>query len=121
MGTEEQIDPARRASALRFIVCLGIVSLFADMTYEGAHSIIGPYLKDLGASALQVAFIAGFGEMLCASLRYFAGRFAGKTRAYWLITFSAHAINVIAVPAVAFAQNWVTHAMRIISERACTA
>ena len=49
--------PERRAAALRFIVCLGIVSLFADMTYEGAHSIIGPYLKDLGASGFQVAVL----------------------------------------------------------------
>ncbi len=114
---EQQIDPERRASALRFIVCLGIVSLFADMTYEGAHSIIGPYLKDLGASALQVAFIAGFGEMLGASLRYFSGRFADKTRAYWLITFSGYAMNVIAVPALAFAQNWQTAAILVIAER----
>jgi hypothetical protein len=117
MGSEEQIDPARRASALRFIVCLGIVSLFADMTYEGAHSIIGPYLKDLGASAFQVAFIAGVGEMLGASLRYFSGRFADKTRSYWLITFSGYAMNVIAVPALAFAQNWQTAAILIIAER----
>jgi hypothetical protein len=117
MASEEQIDPARRASALRFIVCLGIVSLFADMTYEGAHSIIGPYLKDLGASALQVAFIAGVGEMLGASLRYFSGRFADKTRSYWLITFSGYAMNVIAVPALAFAQNWQTAAILIIAER----
>jgi hypothetical protein len=117
MGSEEQIDPAKRASALRFIVFLGIVSLFADMTYEGAHSIIGPYLKDLGASALQVAFIAGVGEMLGASLRYFSGRFADKTRSYWLITFSGYAMNVIAVPALAFAQNWQTAAILIIAER----
>jgi hypothetical protein len=116
-NSEQQIDPARRASALRFIVCLGIVSLFADMTYEGAHSIIGPYLKDLGASALQVAFIAGVGEMLGASLRYFSGRFADKTRAYWLITFSGYAMNVIAVPALAYAQNWQTAAILIIAER----
>ncbi len=107
----------RRKSALRFIVCLGIVSLFADMTYEGAHSIIGPYLKDLGATALQVAFIAGFGEMLGASLRFFSGRFADRTRAYWTITMCGYAMNVIAVPALAFAQNWQTAAILVIAER----
>src|ERR1700681_4331472 len=95
-----------RAAALRFIVCLGIVSLFADMTYEGAHSIIGPYLKDLGATGLQVATIAGVGEMLAASLRFFSGRFADRTRADWTITFCGYAMNVIAVPALALAQNW---------------
>ena len=51
---------------------MGIVSLFADMTYEGAHSILGPYLKDLGASATQVGLIAGFG--VCLILWWVADR-----------------------------------------------
>src|SRR5277367_5443794 len=113
----EQTPSLKRASALRFIVCLGIVSLFADMTYEGAHSIIGPYLKDLGATALQVALIAGFGEMLGASLRLFSGRFADRTRAYWTITFCGYAMNVVAVPALAYAGNWQMAAILIIAER----
>jgi len=37
--------------ALRFVIVMGIVSLFADITYEGARSIIGPYLLILGATA----------------------------------------------------------------------
>ena len=44
-----KVSSQERKSAFRFIVCLGFVSLFADMTYEGAHSVIGPLLKDLGA------------------------------------------------------------------------
>jgi MFS family permease len=116
-ASREQSAAGKRASALRFIICLGIVSLFADMTYEGAHSIIGPYLRDLGASALQVAVIAGIGEMLAASLRFFSGRFADRTHAYWTITFCGYAMNVVAVPALAFAQNWQTAAILIIAER----
>jgi MFS family permease len=116
-GAPKQNATEKRAAALRFIVCLGIVSLFADMTYEGAHSIIGPYLKDLGATAFQVAMIAGIGEMLGASLRYFSGRFADRTHAYWTITLSGYAMNVIAVPALAYAQNWQTAAILIIAER----
>jgi MFS family permease len=107
----------KREHAVRLIVCLGVVSLFADMTYEGAHAIIGPFLKDLGATALQVAFIAGAGEMLGASLRFFSGRFADRTRAYWAITFAGYAMNVIAVPAMAFAGNWKVAAMLVIAER----
>jgi MFS family permease len=102
---------------MRLIVCLGVVSLFADMTYEGAHSIIGPYLKDLGATAFQVALIAGIGEMLGASLRLFSGRFADRTRAYWTITFCGYAMNVVAVPALAFAGNWQMAAILIVAER----
>jgi hypothetical protein len=35
--------------ALRFVILLGVTSLFADMTYEGARSITGPYLGFLGS------------------------------------------------------------------------
>ena len=76
-----QVD-VRRA-AFRFIVCIGLVSLFADMTYEGAYSGIGPFLNDLGVGAAMVGFISGFGEMIAASLRYFSGKLADRTRAYW--------------------------------------
>jgi len=47
-------------NAFKFIFLIGIVSLFADMTYEGARSITGPYLAILGASAITVGFVAGF-------------------------------------------------------------
>ena len=57
------------------------MSLFADMTYEGAYSGIGPFLNELGVSAALVGFISGFGEMVAASLRYFSGKFADRTRA----------------------------------------
>jgi MFS family permease len=116
-ASSEQLSPERRASALRFIVCLGIVSLFADMTYEGAHSIIGPFLRDLGATAFQVALIAGVGEMLAASLRFFSGKFADRTHAYWTITFMGYAMNVIAVPALAFVPSWQAAAVLIVAER----
>ena len=106
-----------RRAAIGFIVCLGIVSLFADMTYEGAHSIIGPYLGDLGASIATIAFISGLGEMLGASLRFFSGRFANRTHAYWTITAFGYAMNVIAVPALAYAGSWKVAAMLVIAER----
>lgn len=111
------VSGQQRRTAIGFIVCLGIVSLFADMTYEGAHSSIGPYLKNLGASAFEVSFIAGFGEMLAASLRYFSGRLASRTHAYWTITLFGYAMNVIAVPALAFAINWQMAAVLVIAER----
>jgi MFS family permease len=106
-----------RKTAFRFIVALGFVSLFADMTYEGAHSVIGPLLKDLGASATQVGIIAGLGEMIAASLRYFSGRLADKTRAYWTITSLGYFLNLVVVPGLAFAGNWQAAALLIIAER----
>jgi len=106
-----------RKAAFRFIVALGFVSLFADMTYEGAHSVIGPLLKDLGASATQVGIIAGLGEMIAASLRYFSGKLADKTRAYWTITTLGYFLNLVVVPGLAFAGNWQAAALLVIAER----
>ena len=61
--------------AFRFVLIIGIVNLFADMTYEGARSIAGPFLGSLGAGATAVGFVAGLGELMgygaagtCASM-----------------------------------------------------
>jgi MFS family permease len=106
-----------RARAIRFIVCLGIVSMFADITYEGARSVIGPFLHDLGANAAEVGIIAGLGEMLAASLRFFSGRLADRTRSYWTITIVGYGVNLIAVPALAFAGQWWMAAILVALER----
>jgi MFS family permease len=111
------VSKEERATALRFIVCLGVVSLFADMTYEGAYSIIGPFLKDLGASAAAVGMIAGLGEMIAASLRFFSGRFVDRTRAYWGMAIFGYCLNVVVVPAFAFAGNWQMAALLVVAER----
>ena len=110
-------EKSDRRSAVRFIVAMGIVSLFADMTYEGAHSIIGPYLKDLGATATQVGIIAGFGELIAAALRLVSGKLADKTRAYWTLTFLGYFLNLAVVPGLAFARNWQGAAMFVVAER----
>src|SRR5713101_3391360 len=112
-----KVSSSDRNSAFRFIVAVGIVSLFADMTYEGARGIIGPFLRDLGATAAEVGFIAGLGEMIAASLRYFSGRLADRTRAYWTITTLGYFLNLVVVPGLAFAGNWQAAALLIIAER----
>jgi len=106
-----------RKHAIRFIVALGIVSLFADMTYEGAHSIIGPFLKDLGATATQVGIIAGLGEMIAAGLRVLSGRLADRTRAYWTLTTLGYFLNLAIVPGLAFAGSWKAAALFVVLER----
>jgi hypothetical protein len=42
MATSRNSQPGNRPAAIRFIVLIGVVSLFADMTYEGARSVVGP-------------------------------------------------------------------------------
>jgi MFS family permease len=106
-----------RRAAYRFIVCLGIVSLFADMTYEGAYSGIGPFLNELGVAAALVGIISGFGEMIAASLRYFSGKFADRTQAYWPIVITGYVLNLIAIPGLAFVHSWQGAAVLIAIER----
>jgi len=103
--------------AFRFVLTIGIVNLFADMTYEGARSITGPFLESLGASAVAVGFIAGGGEMLGYGLRSIAGYIADKSRNYWIVILVGYVVNMIAVPALALAGNWPLAAALIVTER----
>ena len=106
---------ARRA--LTFVVLIGVVSLFADMTYEGSRSIWGPFLGTLRATGAIVGLVAGGGELLGYLLRLFTGVLADKTQRYWTITIAGYAINLLAVPALALAGNWPVAAGLVILER----
>jgi predicted MFS family arabinose efflux permease len=103
--------------AFKFVLIIGIVNLFADMTYEGARSITGPFLESLGASALAVGVIAGGGELLGYVLRSIAGYVADQTRKYWLVIVAGYVINMLAVPALALAGSWPLAAALMIAER----
>ncbi len=104
-------------NALKFIILMGVVSLFADMTYEGARSITGPYLAILGASAVTVGFVAGFGELIGYIMRFLSGYLTDRTRSYWAITVGGYLINLMAVPLLALAGSWEVAAVLIIVER----
>ncbi len=103
--------------ALRFVVLLGLVSLLADATYEGARSIAGPFLATLGATGTAVGIIAGFGELVGYGLRLVAGLVADRTRRYWTITLLGYAVNLTAVPLLALAGRWELAAALLIAER----
>ena len=103
--------------ALRFILLVGAVSLFADMTYEGARSITGPYLAMLGASATAVGFVAGFGELIGYAVRLASGYLSDRTGRYWAVTIFGYCVNLLAVPLLALAGSWEAAAMLIVLER----
>jgi len=104
-------------TAFGFVLVIGIVNLFADFTYEGGRSINGAFLSSLGASAVTVGFIAGFGELIGYALRSVTGFFADKTHKYWIFAFVGYCINMLAVPALALAGNWPMAAVLIVAER----
>ena len=90
-----------RATNLRpwtFILAFGLVSLLADMVYEGARSIIGPYLATLGASATIVGIAAGVGEFIGYGLRVVSGYLVARGRRYWTWTIVGYGLTVLSVP-----------------------
>src|SRR5215207_5764620 len=103
--------------AFRFVLTMGVVNLFADMTYEGGASINGPFLGTLGASAAAVSIIAGVGEFLGYSLRSASGYVADKTGKHWPVTFIGYSINLLAVPAMALATSWQAAGALVLAER----
>lgn len=97
VSTPPRLDPVRA------VVGFGLVSLFADMVYEGARSLYGPVLFSLGASAALVGLIAGAGEAAALVLRLLAGPLADRRGAHWSFTIGGYATTAVCVPLLALA------------------
>ncbi|MCE4599977.1 MAG: MFS transporter [Desulfurococcales archaeon] len=93
---------------LTVFLLLSLVSFFADLTYEGARSISGPYLSGLGASLIIVGSLS-IGEAISYLARLIAGllsyRYASP-RFYWGMVFAGYIVNLTAVPLLALAGEW---------------
>ena len=105
--------------AMAFITLMGIVSLFSDMTHEGARSVLGEYLNLAGASAATIGFVSGVGELCGYSLRLLSGFLADKTKKYWTLVIVGYALQVLAIPALALIpeNGWVLACGLVILER----
>lgn len=85
----------------RSVVAFGLVSLAADMVYEGMRSVAGPFLGSLGASALTVGLVTGAGEAIALVLRLFAGPAADRTGNHWRFATTGYALTAVCVPLLA--------------------
>lgn len=110
--------PSHGPSALGFVLAMGVVSLFADATYEGARSVAGPFLGTLGASAAAVSIVAGAGELLGYGLRIVSGYASDRIGSPWRLAFAGYVLNLLAVPCLALAGRWEVAAGLLILERA---
>lgn len=110
-------DPDVRYTAIRFVLLIGVLSFFADFTYEGSRSILGPYLNALGATGTIVGIVTGFGELLGYGLRLVSGRLADATRKFWPITIVGYVVQMVSVPALALTGSLQTAAALIVLER----
>ena len=95
------VTVARTWSPWRAVVGFGVVSLSADMVYEGARAVSGPLLASLGASAVLVGLVTGAGEAMALVLRLFSGSWADRSGRYWTLTFAGYALTAVCVPALA--------------------
>ena len=95
------VPTAASRSAWRAVVGFGVVSLAADMVYEGARSVTGPLLASLGATAVVVGLVTGLGEAVALVLRLFSGRLADRTGRYWTLTLVGYALTAVCVPLLA--------------------
>lgn len=109
----------RISQAMLFILLFGIVSLFSDMTHEGASSIRGAYLSLLGASAGAIGFVSGLGELIGYSMRYVFGKLTDKTKKYWPMTIAGYILDVLAVPALALVgeNGWIWACALLVIQR----
>jgi MFS family permease len=112
-----------RWSPWRAVVGFGMVSLAADMVYEGARSITGPLLASLGATAVLVGFITGAGEAMALVLRVVFGPLADRSGRYWTLTFAGYTLTAVCVPALAITPflagaGLAVACMLILAERA---
>ncbi len=104
-------------TGLYFVLLFGAVNLFADFAYEGARSVGGPFLAGLGASGLVAGLVGGFGEFIGYGLRLVSGRWADRSRRYWLITILGYLVQMVAVPMLALAGSWQAAAALMVMER----
>ena len=109
----------KMSQAMAFIVLFGIVSLFSDMTHEGASSIRGAYLSLLGASAATIGFVSGLGELIGYSMRYVFGKLTDRSKKYWGMTIAGYVLDIAAVPLLALVgeHGWVAACALLVVHR----
>src|SRR3546814_11978040 len=82
----------------RTVMAFGVVSLAADMVYEGMRSMAGPFLGTLGASALPFVIITGAGDAIALDLRLVSGPGDERTGIHWSLTFWVFVLAAHFVP-----------------------
>ncbi len=104
---------------LTVLLLLGVVSLLADVAYEGARSILGPLLRVLESPG-AVAGVVPVGELVAYAMRGVAGVVAssGGPGRLWLLMFLGYGVNLVAVPMLALASSWEQVLALVLLERA---
>jgi MFS family permease len=106
-----------RLTPLGFVVGFGVVSMLADVVYEGARSVTGPFLASLGASAALVGLATGAGEAVALVARIATGRLVDRTGRPWVLTVAGYLVTVVSVPLLALAGHVWSAVTLVVAER----
>jgi len=106
-----------RLTPMRFVVGFGVLSMLADVVYEGARSVTGPYLATLGASAAVVGAATGAGEAVALVARLGTGRLVDRTGRPWVLTIAGYLVTLVAVPLLALTTRLGAAIGLVVTER----
>lgn len=99
------------------VILFGVVSLLADMTYEGARSVIPQYLSRLGADLAIVGFLGGVGELASYLVRFLSGFLSSKYGLLWGLTISGYALTGVSVALLSISSTWLLASIFVVMER----
>jgi MFS family permease len=111
------VEVAGRAAgaAVALAAALGLVSLMADVVYEGGRSVQGPVVASLGAPALAAGVLAA-GEAVAYLARPLGALLASRL-GYWPTLALGYSLSLTAVPLIALAPGWREAVALYLAER----
>lgn len=101
--------PNRRFKWLsRNVLCLGLVSLFTDLSTEMAYPIIPVFLSEvLKVQPLFIGLVEAIAESTASILKTFSGYISDRLKKRKLFIFFGYSISALSKPLLAFAtQGW---------------
>ncbi len=110
--------PLLSRRAMLAFLSLALVSLLADVAYEGGRSSLGPLMISMGASLVAVS-VAVYGELASYAARLLSGAIASlrpSRGVYTALLFLGYGLN-IAMPLVALAGSWELVLVLFVMER----
>jgi len=102
---------------MAIVILFGIVSMLADMTYEGARSVIPQYLGHLGADLAFVGLLGGVGELSSYLVRFASGVISSRFGLLWGLTISGYALTGLSIALLSIASSWVYASILTVMER----
>ncbi|MEM1742095.1 MAG: MFS transporter, partial [Desulfurococcaceae archaeon] len=96
----------KTSKLLLVFILLSLVSLTADIVYEGSRSIGGSYLESINAPP-ESAAIASFGDFIGYATRFITGLIASlysSSNLLWLFTITGY-LAILSLPILAFTNN----------------